>query len=337
MPTGYITTTPTVSTESAPVWYNLMATNTDVARVNRYMYYDGTSLKTDLFNTPGITDALQHDKYLWRLEQGTAGAGYVIFINKLSGKRLYADAAIASNGALTMADNGIDWKMAASSTLTTGTVNGQYCFNFEGSGLRYLNAGDGVTMSWAMLVFNGAGSPAKSSGWFFYPVTTTKTVTFTQPANGTITATGTNGTSTPPSITTGSSVLVGTVATITVTPEPGYQLSTLAVNGTDVTTSVSGGIYKFAVNTDATVAATFTAGTATAVTTTKNRNAPYISGNTLNIEGRLSNSTVSIFDLCGKQALSTTESTINISSLVKGIYIVRYSTSEGVNTAKITR
>lgn len=341
MPAGYITSAPSVSTAENPVWYNTMSTNTDAARVNRYMYSDGTVLKTDLYNSPGITDALQHDKYLWRLEQGPSGANYVVFVNKLTGKKLVGDVALGNNGVISVADNGIEWKMAAASAVTTGTAAGQYCFNFESLnntyGIRYLNAGDGVSMNWNVLVFNGAGSPAKSSGWFFYPVTTNKTVTFAQPANGTITVTGTNGTSTAPTVTSGSQVLVGTVATVTVAPSNGYQLSTLTVNGADVTAQITNGTYLFPVNTDATIAATFTAGTATAVTAIKNSNAPYISGNTLNIDGRLSNSTVSVYDLCGKQALSTNQSTINISSLVKGIYVVKYSTSEGIKTAKITK
>ncbi|MCX6307544.1 MAG: IPT/TIG domain-containing protein, partial [Bacteroidia bacterium] len=261
MPTGYITITPTISTSAAPVWYNMMATNTDAARVNRYMYYDGTSLKTDLFNAPGITDALQHDKYMWRLEQGGTGASYVLFVNKSTGKRIYADAGIASNGVLTMAVSGIEWKMAAASTVTTGTVAGQYCFDFLPS-IRYLNAGDATT-SWGILVFNGAASPAKSSGWFFYPVTTTKTVTFAQAANGTIALTATNGTATPSTLTTGNAVVVGTVTTVAITAATGYRLGTLTVNGTDVTAQVTNSSYSFPVNVNATVAATFTLNTPT--------------------------------------------------------------------------
>lgn len=341
MPSGYITTAPTISTAENPVWYNTMSTNTDAARVNRYMYSDGTVLKTDLYNSPGITDALQHDKYLWRLEQGPSGANYVIFVNKLTGKKLFGDVALGNNGVLSVADNGIEWKMAAASAVTTGTVAGQFCFNFESLnntyGIRYLNAGDGVSMNWNVLVFNGTGSPAKSSGWFFYPVTSTKTVTFAQPTNGTIAITGTNGTATAPAVTSGSQVLVGTVATINLTPANGYQLSTLTVNGTDVTASVVGSAYKLTVNTDATIAATFTTGTTTAVSTPKKSNALYISGNTLNIDSRLNNSAVTIYDVCGKQALTSTESSINISSLKKGAYVVKYTTTEGIKTSKITK
>jgi hypothetical protein len=248
---------------------------------------------------------------------------------------------LASNGVVSVADNGIEWKMAAASAVTTGTIAGQYCFNFESLnntyGIRYLNAGDGVTMNWNILVFNGTGSPAKSSGWFFYPITTTKTVTFVQPSNGTIGITGTNGTSIAPVITSGNSVLIGTVATITVAPSNGYQLSTLTVNGSDVTASVVSGAYKFTVNDNSTVAATFTSSTATSISLVKKSKAPYISGNTLTIDGRLNNSAVTIYDAFGKQALTSTESTINTSSLKKGAYIVKYSTAEGLKTSKITK
>lgn len=336
--TNYSTIPPVISTAAAPVWYNLMSCNyADVVRNNRFLHYDGTNLKTDGYDL-GINDDIQHDKYLWRLEQGTTGAGYVILINKLTGKKIYADASIASDGVIDIGDTGIEWKMAtAISTGAAGALTSQYCFNFEGSGLRYLNAGDGINKAWSMLVFNGAGSPAKSSGWFFYPVTTNKTVTFAQPDNGTITVTATNGTTTPTTLTTGNSVLIGTVATVSLTAANGYQVSTLTVNGADVTAQITNGTYLFPVNADATIAATFATSTTTAISTVKNSNALYISGNTLNIDGRLNNSTVTIYDICGKEALTSTEATINTSSLKKGIYVVKYSTSEGIKTAKITK
>jgi len=338
MPVGYITTAPAVSTDEAPVWYNLMATNTDVARVNRYMYWDGSSLKTDLFNSPGITDAIQNDKYLWRLEQGVTGAGYVVFVNKTSGKKMFADASIISNGIVGVADAGNEWKIAEASTVTTGTVAGQYCFNFEGSGIRYLNAGDAATIAvWPILVFNGAGSPAKSSGWFFYPVTATKTISYAQPLNGTVAVTATNGTSTPSAVTSAGNVLVGSVATVSVMPASGYTFHSLKVNGVDVTAQVTNNLYQFPVNTDATIVTDFSITTGIADSKYSNEVSPNPFRNTLNIENKLAGTTVYLYDLCGKQAMVSNEAVVNTSILPKGVYVIKFTTDDGTKTSKAVK
>lgn len=342
MPTGFITVAPTVSTEAAPVWYNMMATNTDAARINRYMYTDGSVLKTDVFTAPdGITEALQHDKYLWRLEQGVSGANYVVFVNKLTGKKLYADAAIGSNGVISVADNGIEWKMAAASAVTTGTVAGQYSFNFESAanvyGLRYLNAGDGVTMAWNVLVFNGAGSPAKSSGWFFYPVTATKTVTFAQPENGSITLTTPNGSLTPSSVASGSAVLVGSVVTLNFTAQPNYYLNALTVNGVDMLSQVVNNSYKLTVNANAVVAAGFGLSTANKTLNADNLVFPNPFVNELTVANKIAGSTMYLYDATGKQIMSTNEASLNTSSVSKGVYMVRYSTENGYKMVKVLK
>lgn len=341
MPSGFITVAPTVSTEAAPVWYNMMASNTDLVRANRYMYTDGTVLKTDLFNSPGITDALQHDKYLWRLEQGPSGANYVVFVNKLTGKKLFGDAAVASNGLITVGNTGIEWKMAAASAVTTGTVAGQYCFNFESLnntyGIRYLNAGDGVTMSWNVLVFNGAASPAKSSGWFFYPVTTTKTVTFEQPANGTVAVSATNGTATLSSLTSGSSVLVGTVATVNLTAAPNYYLNVLTVNGVDILSQVVNNTYQFTVNADASVVAGFSLSTAINTSKQDKNVFPNPFTNELRVANKLAGSTIYLFDVTGKQVMVSSENSLNTAALSAGIYMVKFTTANGTKMLKVIK
>lgn len=342
MPTGFITVAPTVSTEAAPVWYNMMATNTDAARVNRYMYTDGSVLKTDVFTAPaGITEALQHDKYLWRLEQGPSGANYVVFVNKLTGKKLYADAAIGSNGVIAVADNGIEWKMAAASAVTTGTVAGQYSFNFESAanvyGIRYLNAGDGVTMAWNVLVFNGAGSPAKSSGWFFYPVTATKTVSFAQPENGSIALTTSNGSLTPSTVTSGSALLVGSVVTVNFTAESNYYLNALTVNGVDMLPQVVNNSYKLTVNADAVITAGF--GLSTAIKTPDADNSVYPNPfvNELVISNKVAGSTTYMYDATGKKIMSSNDATLNTSSVSKGIYMIKYATENGYKMVKVLK
>lgn len=337
MPAGYTTTSPTVSTAENPVWYNMMATNTDAVRANRYILWDGTDFKSELFNSPGITDDLQHDKYLWRLEQGPSGAGYVVLVHKTSGLKINAPSSAGINTILTLAETGNEWKMTDASAKTTGTVAGQYALNYEGwTDNRYLNAGDGVNMSWKVLTFNTNGSCAKSSGWFFYPVTSTKTVTFSQPDNGNISIKATNGTSTLSAITTGGSVLVGTAVTVQVTRNGGYAFHSLVVNDVDVTSSVVDGSYTFIVNTNTTVSADFSVATgfnqiqAAAVY-------PNPFKDQLNISNRNSGSPVDIFDMTGRKVLSQNADQINTNTLVQGCYIIKYKSNEGIAVQKITK
>lgn len=176
MPAGFITAAPTVSTAQAPVWYNMMSSNLVAERANRYLSFDGTTLITEQFND-GIGDGIQADKYIWRLEAGPSGAGYVVLINKTTGKKLFVAADAATNGTVSAQDEGIEWKMGAALDLpgaAATAVEGQTFFNFEGGAdNRFLNAGDGTTYLWGLIVFNVEGSTNKSSGWFFYPVTAT--------------------------------------------------------------------------------------------------------------------------------------------------------------------
>lgn len=330
MPAGYITVAPTISTAANPVWYNMMATNADVLRVNRYLYYDGTNLKTDAFNS-GIADNIQHDKYLWRLEQGTSN-GYVRIINKSSGKELFLPAASITNTFVTVANEGVNWKMAASTTIagSISPVAGQYAFNYEGwTDNRFLNAGDGINMNWGVVSFNTSGSTGRSSGWFFYPVTSTKTVTFSQPENGALTVTATNGTSTPTVLTSGGSVLTGTVANVSLTPASGYHLSMLSVNGNDVTAAVAEGSYKFSVNANATITANFSVTTGTSGIEMKNGLTPNPFRNSFSIDNKTVGSKVFIFDITGKQVMVSANATVNTSTLQNGTYIIKYTSASG--------
>lgn len=334
MPAGYITVAPTISTAANPVWYNLMATNTDAARVNRYLYYDGTNLKTDGLNS-GISDEIQHDKYLWRLEQG-ASEGYVKIINKSSGKQLFLPTTAGTNSIVTVADGGINWKIASSVSISGSlAVTGQYAFNYEGGAdNRFLNAGDGISMNWGVLSFNATGSTSKSSGWFFYPVTTTKTITYTQPEDGSISVTATNGTPTPAPVASTGNVLVGTLASVCLTPVSGYTVSTLNVNGVDVTSSIIDGVYKFTVNTNTTITANYSLTTGTVNSEIKKGISPNPFRNELKINNKLERSKIILFDITCKIILESEDATLNTSPLQKGTYIIKYETAEGSKTEK---
>lgn len=335
MPAGFLTTPPAVSTAESPVWYNMMSTNSDDRRIS-YMYFDGTNFKTEQILT-GITDAMQSDKYMWRLEAGTKGPEYVVFVHKTSGARI-TGAALANNSTLTMGETGVEWYMQASSAITGSTTNGQYCFNYNGpSPTLLMNAGDNISFFRNVLVFNGTGSAARSSGWFFYPVTSTKTVTINVSENGTVTATATNGTQVQSTITTGNSVLVGTKVTVSVSPASGFVLQALTVNGNDVTASLSEGKYSFNVNADATVEAVFTVSTINPSTSLLRGVYMNPQTNRLTFFNRVENTEATIYNVTGKRITGSNASEIDLSDVQAGVYFVRYMTSTGVESARFIK
>lgn len=338
LPAGSIAT-PQVSTTEAPVWYNLLSSHlTAVDRQNRFLTLanDGAAPTTEKFDG-GISEANQNDKYLWRLEAGPSGAGYAYLVNKASGKKLYGAPSMALNGQVTVDYTGVEWKYQTSaSTGQTGTTPNQYVFNFAGGATQpsYLNAAD-VTNAFKLVVYNAGAHQA--SGWFLYPVTATKTVSFSQPSNGTVEVGATNGTTTLSTLTTVGSVIVGTQVTVTLTPNSGYSLQTLTVNGVDVTAQVVSNKYKFNVNANATIEATYSLSTSIKETKASEGVYPNPFNSSLKVENAIKGSKICLFDLNGKEVLSTTLSTINTEKVQKGAYILKYVTTEGNQSVKVVK
>lgn len=105
---------PQVSTAEEPVWYTIMSSHlTDADRQNRFLVWDGTRLKTEKFDS-GILESQLENKYLWRLEKGSAD-NKVYIVNR-AGMRVFAEAGISPNtGAntlLTVTETGVEWVMA---------------------------------------------------------------------------------------------------------------------------------------------------------------------------------------------------------------------------------
>lgn len=181
MPDGYINTGfPAISTAENPVWYNMMTSNYPASSVevrrNRYMYWDGIVLGGEKLDA-GISEAVQNDKYLWRLEQGSTPSDdthkYVYLVNKLTGER------IADASGVTMSTQGVELKTGTSQEIkdlglytAEIPVAGQFYLQYEAAAtLSYLNISSTYTIVW----FSAHPSVTKSSGWFFYPATSTPT------------------------------------------------------------------------------------------------------------------------------------------------------------------
>lgn len=150
-------TPPTVSTEDAPVWYQIMNAHTDPNRADRYLAYDTQT--DDAYSTPLRAEkpADTSDKFLWRLED--AGDGMVRIINRASG--------LAIHGVNVLESTPLDCTEEGSSFVieNSGAENESWSILFEGKADRLLNAQDG---SWKIVLYNaGIGT---GSGWYFTEV-----------------------------------------------------------------------------------------------------------------------------------------------------------------------
>ncbi|WP_455498111.1 T9SS type A sorting domain-containing protein [Coprobacter sp.] len=219
---------PQTSTAEEPKWYTVMSSHLTAAdRQNRFLVWDGIRLKTEKFDA-GISGDQLDEKYLWRLERGSAD-NKVYIVNR-SGKRVFASAGISptTNTTLSVNETGVEWVMRlCSATGQSNCAEKQYCFDFEGasSSPAYLNAQD-ASMNFGVTVYNAGVHQA--SGWFFYEaVLPAYVVNYTGTAEGGsfVIKKGEN------VIANGESVNEGTLLTVEATADPGYLVKTIRVNG----------------------------------------------------------------------------------------------------------
>lgn len=148
---------PQVSTEDAPIWYQIKNAHTAETRSNRYIAYDVNTTSEYSTALRAEKPADISDKFLWRLED--AGDGKVYLVNKGSDLQIYGKPVLETE-ALTCSENGSMFAVAES-----GNANGSYSIKFEGNEGLLLNAQDGT---WKIVLYNaGIGT---GSGWYFYHV-----------------------------------------------------------------------------------------------------------------------------------------------------------------------
>lgn len=226
---------PQVSTAEEPVWYTIMSSHlTDADRQNRFFVWDGTRLKTEKFDS-GILESQLENKYLWRLEKGSAD-NKVYIVNR-AGMRVFAEAGISPNtGAntlLTVTETGVEWVMAlSSSTGQPDCADKQYCFNYLGASAQpaYLNAMDSqngdTQKAYGVTVYEMGVHQA--SGWFFYKA---ELPAYNVTYEGTVVGGSFVVKNGDAIVESGSSVDEGAWLTIEATPEENYLVKAIKVNG----------------------------------------------------------------------------------------------------------
>ena len=226
---------PQVSTAEEPVWYTIMSSHlTDADRQNRFLVWDGTRLKTEKFDS-GILESQLENKYLWRLEKGSAD-NKVYIVNR-AGMRVFAEDGISPNtGAntlLTVTETGVEWVMAlSSSTGQPDCADKQYCFNYLGASAQpaYLNAMDSqngdTQKAYGVTVYEMGVHQA--SGWFFYKA---ELPAYNVTYEGTVVGGSFVVKNGDAIVESGSSVEEGTWLTVEATPDVNYQVKAIKVNG----------------------------------------------------------------------------------------------------------
>lgn len=225
---------PEVSTDVVPKWYTIMSSHlTALDRQNRFLVWDGTRLKTEKFDS-GIPENQLEDKYLWRLEQGSAD-NKVYIVNR-TGLRVYAPTGAnpTNNTALTVSVEGVEWELKLTSeTGQSDCAEKQYCFNFLGaeSSPAYLNAMDAQNNgenTYGITLYNMGVHQA--SGWFFYeanvPEGAKYTIKFNEPENGTVQILNAQN----EEITSNTQLIEGTEIHINITPAEHYEIASILFN-----------------------------------------------------------------------------------------------------------
>ena len=226
---------PQISTAEAPVWYTMMSSHmSDVNRQNRFLLWDGLKLRTEKFDE-GVPVSQLDDRYLWRLEKGSAD-NKVYIVNR-AGMRVFAEAGISPNtGAntlLTVTETGVEWVMAlSSSTGQPDCADKQYCFNYLGASAQpaYLNAMDSqngdTQKAYGVTVYEMGVHQA--SGWFFYKA---ELAAYNVTYEGTVVGGSFVVKNGDAIVESGSSVEEGTWLTVEATPDVNYQVKAIKVNG----------------------------------------------------------------------------------------------------------
>lgn len=260
---------PVVSTAADQKWYLMMFSHlTESDRKNRFMYWDGTYLKTTQFLN-GMSESDITPDYLWRLESaGDGNDKHVYLVNARDNKRIMVPSTATSEDGssnqgtpLVMDATGSVWEYALCSSvgLSNDCADKQYCFDFTGytgSKNAFLNGcgadNTNTSRNYAITVYETGVHQA--SGWFFYEVDykvdipTSGTVTINQSDNGSITVKKENG----DVVESGAEVDLNTKLIVEAVADEGYVLHSLFAGSEDIMATKS-----FVVKGDVTVNALF--------------------------------------------------------------------------------
>lgn len=260
---------PVVSTAADQKWYLMMFSHlTENDRKNRFMYWDGTYLKTAQFLN-GMSESDITPDYLWRLESaGDGNDRHVYLVNARDNKRIMvpSNATSENNSSnkstpLVMDETGSVWEYALCSSvgLSNDCADKQYCFDYTGytgSSNAFLNGcgadNTNTSRNYAVTVYETGVHQA--SGWFFYEVDykaefpTSGIVTVNKPENGSLTVKTENG----DVVESGAEIDLNTKLVVEAVADEGYVLHSLFAGSEDIMNTKS-----FIVKGDVTVNALF--------------------------------------------------------------------------------
>lgn len=118
-------------------------------------------------------------------------------------------------------------------------------------------------------------------------------------------------------------IQAGTELTVTLLPDAGNIVTSLIVNGNEKVTEVADNQYKFHALTDHSIVASFGTGSGIPQFSTPQISVYVNSDSRLIIDNKPDDAEVSIFDCTGRLVMKSKESQLNVSSLTKGIYLIK--------------
>lgn len=133
-----------------------------------------------------------------------------------------------------------------------------------------------------------------------------------------------------------SSILDGSMITLTFTPEDGYKLTDLTLEGTSYIQHVADGKFIFEIDGDYTFDVVFSQ-----ITSLQNNPADAVAvryaAGTLQVTGMNAGDRLDIYDVAGNYVRTSEEADTNVSDLANGCYLVKVTTGNSVKTVKFIK
>lgn len=133
-----------------------------------------------------------------------------------------------------------------------------------------------------------------------------------------------------------STITEGSAVTLTLTPETGYELSDLMIDGTSYMHLVTDNQFRFEMDADYTFDVVFIKGTSLQNTSADAVSVRYAAG-TLHVIGMNAGDRLDIYDIAGNYVRTSEVADTNVSDLADGCYLVKVTTGNTIKTVKFIK
>lgn len=340
------------STAGAPIWYNMNCAGTSNAAVKNAAIaqfthpVNGEIAKGQSPTPPTTKLATQNqDKFLWRFESD--GAGSVYIINKFSNQQFTypATAELKSPPLMfTMTAVGSLFTPTAVANITSNDVSGT-AFYFTPTDAAYAAVGrvncEGTFAELSLWKPGGGGvgdiGPGGKGSLYRLYLVPMKSVTVSVSAASTSTGTVAimkDDATTPEEVNVVSKAQSIGVTVVAIATTGQFVEWRNVVTGLAVAETAT---YTYTDDADIQLEAVFDIPSSVGQVSMAAGVYPNPFKNSLQVESAVQGSKISIFDLSGREVLSSFSSSINTSKLETGSYILKFNSAEGIKAMKVSK